>query len=459
MTIRKQFVLLTSLIFSFLIILSVAVLYYNRLVLSERKFMNEYFSSLDSEYKLSEKKTKKFNRIIHRISPDIELLIIADDFKIVHNSFSDFNSLMQTDYRTISKLVNDTSSDYYYHLSNYTSDNQKFYLISRNIKNSNNKNLKKNFFIIFHILISILIVVLILFLFFLFNNIFNSINVLKFKAEQIANGDLSQTIDIDTKSTANEISSLAQNLDRMRIYLIDAQNRRNRFVMGISHDLRTPVSVIKGYTEAINDGIISEPEDIKNTLNLITSKTEQLEDMIETLINYTKLHSSEVRVNMTISSINKFIENFAKYAEITGPIFKRKITSEIKLENEINLLFNHQLINRVFENLLSNAIRYSNDGDSIHISAITENNFIIIKIIDSGIGIGKDDLYHIFDLFYKASSSRKEQGFGVGLSVVKNILNMHGWGISVESELNVGTTFTIRILYSDTDIIPKEITS
>ena len=278
------------------------------------------------------------------------------------------------------------------------------------------------------------------------STIFNSILLLEEKTQKIADGNLSETVISQNDSEkSNEITSILKSLEKMRNSLLDAQNRKNKFIMGISHDLRTPVAIIKGYSEAISDGIISEPDEIKTSIQLIETKTAQLDSMIDTLINFMKLNSSEIRENLITSSITELIQNFAKESQITANVFKRNIIININLPNDILIPLDKQLAYRAFQNLFSNALRYTKDGDEIEIKAYEENENIILKIRDTGVGISEEDLKHIFDLFYRATNSRREEGMGIGLSVVKSIIDTHGWDINVESVLNEGSTFIITI--------------
>ena len=233
----------------------------------------------------------------------------------------------------------------------------------------------------------------------------------------------------------------------MRISLSEAQNQKSKFIMGISHDLRTPVAVIKGYTEAISDGVISSEEEIKNTMELITAKTNQLETMIDMLINFTKMNSTEIRQAMKTQSITDFLTEIIKEEQTTGNVFKRKIITEINFDKDVLVPFDRQLATRVFENLFNNAMRYTKDDDTITLRAFIEEQNVIYSITDTGIGIEEKELKNIFELFYRGTNSRREEGMGIGLSVVKNIIETHGWKIEVASKKDEGTTFTITIPY------------
>jgi signal transduction histidine kinase len=238
----------------------------------------------------------------------------------------------------------------------------------------------------------------------------------------------------------------------MRQSLLDSQQRRTRFIMGISHDLRTPVAVIKGYTEAISDNIVTDPKEIKNSLEIITTKTSQLEGMIDTLINFVKLDNADWRQKLVPESVYEVVEDFAKGAEMTGNVFKRNVTTSVEINSAVKVPMDKQLFSRALENLFSNAIRYSKDGDSINITGSETSGSCIVKVSDTGIGIADKDKEHIFELFYRGTNSRREEGMGIGLTVVKSIVDTHGWTIGVDSEPGKGTTFTITIPKQTTGI-------
>ena len=155
----------------------------------------------------------------------------------------------------------------------------------------------------------------------------------------------------------------------MRIALIEEQNRKQKFIMGMSHDLRTPIAIIKGYIEAINDGIVSSPDEIEKSLELIHIKSTQLEEMINTLINFMKMDSYEILKDVKEESITQIIKDFAKNSFVMANVFKRKIITNIDLPKDIVIEVNKMLVQRAFENLFSNAIRYTKDNDSIFLNA------------------------------------------------------------------------------------------
>ena len=284
-------------------------------------------------------------------------------------------------------------------------------------------------------------------------SIFSSLMLLKTQTQKIADGDLNEEIKIPSdKMKRNEITQFLTSLERMRQSLVEAKNRQSRFIMGISHDLRTPVAVIKGYTEAMLDGMMKSKEEINSALKIVSVKTSQLESMLDTLINYEKLQTKDLINTLKMQKLAPILIEFAKNAEITGTVFHKNISYAIDIDREFSVPVNEQLLLRAFENLLSNALRYTKDDSCILLYAQEKSDCIELVIEDCGIGIEEKDIEHIFDLFYRGTNSRREEGMGIGLSVVKNIMDLHGWDITVESKKNIGTKFTITVPKSSTNL-------
>ena len=191
--------------------------------------------------------------------------------------------------------------------------------------------------------------------------------------------------------------------------------------------------------------IDGKKEEILKSINIITSKSTQLETMIDTFINYEKINNENWSNKIQQEKIYPFLADFLQVAEQTGTVFKRRVKTLIKISENTKIRYNKQLLQRVLENLFNNAIRYTKQDDLIELSAIENNSNILITIKDYGCGIDKKDIKNIFELFYRATSSRKEEGLGIGLSVVKKIIEILNWEINVESKINEGTTFTITI--------------
>lgn len=378
---------------------------------------------------------------------DVQSLVLRKNGPVILTNFPELHNVKSfNDDEAFWSFIKNTSNDYFYQFTTINAaDKNDFFIVTRIPRNKSFIKQKgyEKVMLIFSIFLIILVITCVLIIIYISRTIFRSIKLIETQTQELASGDLN--IDFDTSNKAkNEITSITDSLEQMRLSLYDAQTRKNKFIMGISHDLRSPIAVIKGYTEAISDGIIKE-EEIPQTLDLISTKAGQLGSMINTLINFVKLDASTWYQNLKNENISELIKHFAHDSEITGALFKREVTSLIDLPNAIYIPMDSQLVGRVLENLFSNAVRYTHEEDSIHISAYEHGNNVILEISDTGCGMTEEDLNHIFDLFYRGTSSRREEGMGIGLSVVKSIIDTLNWRITVESKVGEGSTFSIFI--------------
>lgn len=397
---------------------------------------------------LSKKDTFIMKQVMKMIPPDVEFLLVSHLKEILITTIPEFEGKNQIDDETLFDFMNETSNEYFYQIVSPPLEDKdaEIVLISRVPRDRKEKSGLERaidfviFFIIFFEAFCII------FIYFISRTITRSITLLDKNTQKIADGDLDVKLEYEKNSkNDNEITSLTENLDKMRLALKDDTERRTKFIMGISHDLRTPVAVIKGYTEAMSDGMYDNPEEIKKSLEIVETKTDQLENMINTLINFVKLNQTDWMQSLKKQKIAPVLKDFAESCVTTGGIFKRNVKADVKIDENLEVPFDKLLFQRSLENLFSNAIRYTAEHDLIELKAWQEETCVKISIKDSGIGIAKEDLDKIFDLFYRATSSRREEGMGIGLSVVKTIINSHGWDISVASEKGKGTEFVITI--------------
>jgi signal transduction histidine kinase len=231
----------------------------------------------------------------------------------------------------------------------------------------------------------------------------------------------------------------------MRLALKDEELCRNRFIMGISHDLKTPLALIKGYAEAIEDGMTSDPSTLRHSVGIITAKTDQLEGMINDLIDFVQIDSREWQLSKTRVDINKFLTSFAKRITDDAELLQKKFEAHLDIPTDYMIPMDERLCIRALENLVNNAIRYTGEGGIITLSAWQKESALLIEVKDNGPGIKSDDLPHIFETFYRGTNSRREQGMGMGLSVVKGITESHGWKVEAASEYGKGACFTVTI--------------
>jgi len=220
---------------------------------------------------------------------------------------------------------------------------------------------------------------------------------------------------------------------------------RSRVILGITHDLKTPLALIKGYAEAIEDGVTEDSVSRSNAAEIIIEKAAQLEDMINDLINFVRMETGEWREQLHEINIAVFLKNFARALKMDVEVFNHEFISEISLPENLPVRMNEKLTQRALQNIIGNAVRYSPKGSVIRLAAVLAGNTAELTISDNGPGIDKEDLPHVFEMFYRGSPSRREQGMGLGLTVVKWVVDYHGWSVSASSEKDQGASFTITI--------------
>jgi signal transduction histidine kinase len=269
-----------------------------------------------------------------------------------------------------------------------------------------------------------------------------SILTLEGATRRIAGGDL----DFVLPARGNDrIASLTRSFDSMRRALKEEYARRARFIMGVSHDLKTPLTLIQGYVEAIADGYAVEPEAQRKYLGIILDKTRSLETMIADLIEFVRMETGEWRMTHRDVPIRGLLMEGARRFAEDALILKREFGWSIDLPDAATVRMDAGLFSRALENLVGNAIRYTERDGKISLGAQAEAGQVVLSISDKGVGIPAEELSRIFDPFYRGTNSRREQGFGLGLTTVKSIIESHGWSIGVSSEIGIGTTFTIRM--------------
>lgn len=446
MTIKKQFSILATIIITIPILCLFYIFIHNYIRSTDRILIKDFIELKKNESDLYSKDELNLIRdTIISLPSGIEAAIISRQNQVILSSIPELPAKTEVDYRKLWHYTNQLSKKYYFQLYLIETDDSSFIILSRVSIDTNNIKNKSNLLPSLIIFLFIIVLFCFILILLIFKTISKSIITLEQNTQEIANGDLSVQINTSNLIYSNEITSISKSLEKMRKSLLDAHNQQNKFIMGMSHDLRTPVAVIKGYTEALSDGIITESEELKNTYSLIASKTTQLEVMIDSLINFMKMNYNDFIQQLSPESITDLIRDFANDAKASGNVFNKKVITNIELEEDYKIPMNKTLISRAFENLLSNALRYTRENDTITIGARKVDNSIHFYIKDTGIGIDKKDLQQIFELFYRGTNSRREEGMGIGLSVVKGVIESHNWEIKVDSEKDVGTCFTIII--------------
>lgn len=273
-------------------------------------------------------------------------------------------------------------------------------------------------------------------------------------ANEIASGNLEHKINYESK---NEIGTTVAAFNDMTAQLKSAVDDRNRIdesrkemIAGVAHDLRTPLTSVKGYVEGLRDGIASTDEMRTQYLQTIYSSTEDMERLLDDLLSFSRLELGRIQIECYDVDINSFLAEYCE--ELEYPIkqknFDLTYTNPYD-DHKIMVRLDADRFVRVLSNIISNSIKYARKDvrGRIDISLQEYEKSIIISIADNGIGVEDENLGKIFDSFFRADQARTRvnEGSGIGLAVCKQIVDMHGGRIWATSQYGIGTTIHISL--------------
>lgn len=286
----------------------------------------------------------------------------------------------------------------------------------------------------------------------LYTHIFSPLINLGEAVRQITEGNLDFALEFDAY---DEIGELSRNFEEMRIRLrqneeqkLLADKNNKELISNISHDLKTPITAIKGYVEGIMDGVASSPEKIDKYIRTIYNKANDMDKLIDELTFYSKIDTNGIPYNYKVISVVDFFNDCAKEVGLDMESMNIDFYFNNNVDRDTFIVADVEQMKRVVNNIISNSVKYMDKNDpKIGISLLDEGDFVRIDINDNGIGISSKDLPYIFDRFYRTDSSRNSSkgGSGIGLSIVRKIVEDHGGRIWAKSELGSGTDIIIML--------------
>ncbi|MCR6516093.1 MAG: ATP-binding protein [Clostridium sp.] len=292
-----------------------------------------------------------------------------------------------------------------------------------------------SFFIGISFVVSIIAIILSLVM---AKNIVDPILKLKDTAEKMADGDLDQRCNINSK---DEIGQLALTLDYMAGELKEREKLKNDFISSVSHELRTPLTSIKGWTITLNDEN-TDKETLKLGFDIIEKESDRLSGLVEELLDFSRL----VNNNITLRKQDVSIEAFSNY--ILNYMLPRSERENIKLtvkNNTKNLVFPLDVnrFKQVMINILDNSFKFTQEEGNITVNFSEDENNLIVSVKDDGCGIPKEELERVLEKFFKGSNANSNTG--IGLSIADEIVRLHGGVLEISSELYKGTEIIISI--------------
>jgi signal transduction histidine kinase len=264
-------------------------------------------------------------------------------------------------------------------------------------------------------------------------------------ANHLATGDFSERI---TVSSEDEIGRLGKAFNKMANSLETEDVKRKEFLANVSHELRTPLSYIKGYSEAILDGVAKGPQQEKVT-QLIHKEAGRMQRLVHDLLDLAQLEGEHFPLKKQPIVFSQLIEDVLDTYEIK--FIEKEIHISTNLNPEVIVMIDEDRMQQVLHNVLDNAIRYTNQKGNIVITLEQIDDYCELKIKDTGIGIDIEHLENLGERFYRVDKARSRQhgGTGLGLAIVKQIVHIHGGQWKIESEKDKGTTVIIKLNVQD----------
>jgi len=222
------------------------------------------------------------------------------------------------------------------------------------------------------------------------------------------------------------------------------ENTRKEFVANVSHELRTPLTSIKGYVETLLENYSTNGGHTEESLKIIMKHTQRLDNLIKDILELSRLETKELKIEFhrldILKCIKSFIQTYKEMCAEKGQTFKLYVSQELSV-----LESNEYLLQQLLTNLIDNAIKYTQKGGIIDVRIEPLNDTIRIEVSDTGAGIPHEHIPRIFERFYRIDPARSREmgGTGLGLSIVKHIVNLHHGSIKLDSEVGVGSKFTI----------------
>ena len=302
-------------------------------------------------------------------------------------------------------------------------------------------------------IVFVLILTASLLIYWIYKSVMEPLGKIKKAAQNIKEGNLDFEIKAETD---DELGQLCLDLEDMRKRLKDTAEEKltydkenKELISNISHDLKTPVTAIKGYAEGIMDGVADTPEKMDRYIRTIYNKANEMDTLINELTFYSKIDTNRIPYNFSILSVNGCFGDCAEDLSLELESKGIEFAYFNYVEEDVKVIADAEQIQRVIHNIINNSVKYMDKSKAkINLRVKDVGDFVQIEIEDNGKGIAAKDLPNIFDRFYRTDASRNSSkgGSGIGLSIVKKIIEEHGGKIWATSRENTGTTmyFVLR---------------
>lgn len=293
----------------------------------------------------------------------------------------------------------------------------------------------------------------------LYQGILKPLNALKQATKQLQDGNLDYSLQDNISD--DEIGQLCADFEEMRLHLkkeievrIQYEQDLRELISNISHDIKTPLTAIKGYAEGLLDGVADTPERQEKYLKTIFAKASDMTTLVDELSFYTKIDTNNIPYHFEKVQVNDYFQDCVEDNRPELELINVTLEYQSNVSEGVQVLGDREQLRRVMSNLIGNAVKYRGDKEhgTIIVRLLEEERMVRVEVEDNGQGISENALPNIFERFYRADASRnsKKGGTGLGLAIAKKIIEEHGGSIRAESSVDVGTKiiFTLKKIES-----------
>ena len=260
-------------------------------------------------------------------------------------------------------------------------------------------------------------------------------------------GDFSARVELHGNLTEeNRFYKIAESVNHLGEELSGIETLRSDFISNVSHEMKTPLAVISNYAKLLESEDLTE-EQRSEYLSVISKATRRLSDMMTNILKLNRLENQQIYPKVGEYDLAEQLrECFLQYESIWE---KKEINIELDIPDQVMIEADEELLSLVWNNLLSNAFKFTGEGGSVLMSLAEDGEYVTVKVSDTGCGMSAEVGSHLFEKFYQGDTSHATEGNGLGLALVKRVVDILGADISVNSTLGVGSTFTVRLFGGD----------
>lgn len=261
--------------------------------------------------------------------------------------------------------------------------------------------------------------------------------------DQVVKGDFSTRIQyLYGEDSDNEFDTIIRGLNQMIEELSGVETLRTDFIANVSHELKTPLAVLQNYGTLLQNPDLSEEQRIRYG-KAIQEQTKRLSHLVMNILKLNKLENQQIYPNIeTFDLGEQLCESMLEFESVWE---EKEINLEVDLEEDVLLEGDKELLNLVWHNLLSNALKFTEPGGTVSLSLFSDESYAYVKVQDTGCGMSQKTGQNIFNKFYQGDTSHASQGNGLGLALVKRVIDICSGEISVSSKLGEGSTFTVKL--------------